>query len=38
MVALGLLKKVAERGPMAGVLQDALEWVCFSLCRQDTGF
>ena len=27
MAALGWLKKVAERGPLAGVLQDALEWV-----------
>lgn len=27
MAALGWLKKVAERGPLTGVLQDALEWV-----------
>jgi hypothetical protein len=26
--ALELLKKVAEKGPWAGVLQDALDWVC----------
>lgn len=25
--ALELLKKVAEKGPWAGVLQDALDWV-----------
>ena len=36
MAALGLLKKVAERGPLGGVLQDALEWVCDSLCNSDT--
>lgn len=35
MVTLGWLKKVAERGPLAGVLQDALEWVCYLLCRHD---
>lgn len=28
LAALGWLKKVAERGPWAGELQDALEWVC----------
>ena len=27
MAAVELLKKVAERGPWAGVLQDALDWV-----------
>ncbi len=36
MAALGWLKKVAERGPLAGVLQDALEWVCYLLCKSDT--
>ena len=35
MAALGWLKKVAERGPLAGVLQDALEWVCFWLGNPD---
>lgn len=27
MAALGWLKNIAEKGPWAGVLQDALEWV-----------
>lgn len=31
--AAELLKKVAERGPWVGVLQDALDWVRAPSCR-----